>query len=39
MAAIPTSADTPGTILTMHSGESSWTAKVVHRPFVTRTFT
>ncbi len=39
MAAIPTSADTPGTVLTMHSGESSWSAKVVQRPFVTRTLT
>jgi len=37
MAAIPTSADTPGTVLTMHSGEGSWSAKVVQRPFVTRT--
>lgn len=39
MAAIPTSADTPGTILTMHSGEGCWSAKVVHRPFVSRTLT
>jgi len=39
MCAVPTSADTAGTVLTMHSGESSWTAKVVHRPFVTRTLT
>ena len=37
MAAVPTSADTSGTPLTILAGERSWTAKVVHRPFVTRT--
>jgi aminomethyltransferase len=39
MTSIPTSADTPGTTLTLLSGEQSWQAKVVHRPFVTRTLT
>ena len=39
MTAIPTSADAPGTTLTLLSGDQSWQAKVVHRPFVTRTLT
>ena len=39
MTAIPTSADTPGTTLTLFSGDQSWQAKVMHRPFVTRTLT
>jgi aminomethyltransferase len=39
MTAIPTSADNAGTVLTLLSGDQSWQAKVVHRPFVTRTLT
>jgi aminomethyltransferase len=39
MTAIPTSADTPGTTLTLRSGDQNWQAKVVRRPFVTRTLT
>jgi glycine cleavage system aminomethyltransferase T len=39
MTAIPTSADSPGTTLTLQSGDRSWQAKVVHRPFVTRLLT
>lgn len=39
MTAVPTSADTPGTSLALHAGDQVWHAKVVHRPFVTRTLT
>lgn len=39
MTAVPTSADTPGTPLALHAGDQVWQAKVVHRPFVTRTLT
>lgn len=35
-AAIPTSADAPGTPLVIHAGDRTWNATVVHRPFVTR---
>lgn len=37
IAAVPTSADAAGTALTILAGDRSWSAKVVHRPFVTRT--
>lgn len=39
MTAVPTSADTPGTLVTLHAGDQTWPAKVVHRPFVTRALT
>ena len=39
MAAVPTSADNPGTMLSILSGDRTWTAKVMHRPFVSRTQT
>jgi aminomethyltransferase len=35
-AAVPTSADALGTSLVIHAGDRTWTATVVHRPFVTR---
>jgi aminomethyltransferase len=39
MTAVPTSADAPGTALTILAGDATWPATVVHRPFVTRTLT
>jgi len=39
MTAVPTSAVATGTALMLLSGERSWLAKVVHRPFVMRTAT
>ena len=36
IAAVPTSADAAGTALTILAGDRSWSAKLVHRPFVTR---
>ena len=39
MTAVPTTADVPGTRLTMMSGERIWSATVVRRPFVTRAVT
>jgi aminomethyltransferase len=39
MTAVPTSADAPGTGLSLRAGDQSWQAKVVNRPFVTRTQT
>jgi aminomethyltransferase len=37
ITAVPTTVDIPGTTLSLVSGNNSWTAKVVPRPFVTRT--
>ncbi len=39
VTAIPTSADIPGTTLSIISGTQTWTARVLRRPFVTRTLT
>lgn len=39
MTAVPTTADIPATRLTMMSGEQTWSATVVRRPFVTRAIT
>ncbi|MGH7592783.1 MAG: glycine cleavage T C-terminal barrel domain-containing protein [Gemmatimonadales bacterium] len=36
MTAVPTTADIPATRLTMMSGDQTWSAAVVRRPFVTR---
>lgn len=34
MTAVPTTADAPGTALSIEAGEQSWTAEVARRPFV-----
>ena len=39
MTAVPTSADAPGTPLTLVCGHSTWSATVMRLPFVNRTFT
>lgn len=39
MTAVPTTADAPATPLTVMSGDQTWSAKVVRRPFVTRAVT
>jgi aminomethyltransferase len=39
LTAVPTSADTPGTTLSLLSGTQTWNARVLRLPFVTRTLT